>query len=69
MIGYLRKCPNCGQWHEGEPYDIGSGPEFCCRLCDWCWGALGQPLEQLVVEHRIGDDGRLHVDIVDPQTS
>lgn len=41
----LRTCPSCGDTVEGEPHDIGSGPEFCCSRCDWCWGALGQELD------------------------
>jgi hypothetical protein len=41
---YVRACPSCGARHDGDPYDIGDGPEFCCPTCDWCWGALGQPL-------------------------
>jgi hypothetical protein len=55
---FLRSCPSCGEWHEGEPYDIGSGPEFACHACDWCWGALGQDLKQLNIGHIIGEDGR-----------
>lgn len=41
---YQRTCPTCGQVNEGEPYDIGDGPEFSCVNCEWCWGALGQSL-------------------------
>jgi hypothetical protein len=44
---YVRACPSCGARHDGDPYDIGDGPEFCCPTCDWCWGALGQPLTPL----------------------
>lgn len=38
------KCPTCGDKASREVYDIGSGPELCCAVCDWCWGANGQPL-------------------------
>jgi hypothetical protein len=44
---YVRACPSCGAHHDGDPYDIGDGPEFACPTCDWCWGALGQPLSAL----------------------
>lgn len=47
MRDFIRTCPSCGAHHDGEPYDIGSGPEFNCRECDWCWGALGQALQPL----------------------
>lgn len=39
-----RDCPCCGQRNEGEPYDIGSGPELSCSSCETCWGAEGQNL-------------------------
>ena len=59
MIGYLRSCPSCGAHHDGDPYDIGSGPEFNCHQCDWCWGALGQDLTPLPApELHFGEDGR-----------
>lgn len=40
-------CPNCGDEVNRETYDIGSGPELSCASCEWCWGALGQPLKPL----------------------
>jgi rubredoxin len=40
-------CPQCGHQFEMTPYDIGSGPEVSCSLCEWCWGAEGQPLKPL----------------------
>ena len=51
-----RICPNCGEIYDGEPYDIGDGPEFACRVCEWCWGALGQSLTHKPIErlHEIG---------------
>ncbi len=44
---FRRACPNCGQRSEGDPYDVGSGPELACPGCEWCWGAIGQPLVPL----------------------
>lgn len=42
------KCPACGaDATSQEPYDIGSGPELSCPLCECCWGAEGQPLKPL----------------------
>ena len=41
---FLRSCPSCGAHCDAEPYDIGDGPELCCPVCDWCWGAVGQIL-------------------------
>jgi hypothetical protein len=55
---FIRTCPSCGEHHDGEPYDIGSGPEFACHHCEWCWGALGQDLKQVETPGRIGEDGR-----------
>jgi hypothetical protein len=40
-------CPNCGLVWLREAYDIGSGPEFSCSGCEWCWGADGQDLSPL----------------------
>lgn len=40
-----RTCPSCGEMAIGHPYDIGSGPEFSCINCEWCWGAYGQELD------------------------
>jgi len=42
-----RNCPNCGKRAEGEPYDIGSGPELSCSSCETCWGAEGQNLNPM----------------------
>ena len=47
MITYETPCPHCGTVAVREPYDIGSGPELSCSNCEWCWGALGQPLKPL----------------------
>jgi len=38
-------CPNCGRRNDGQPYDIGSGPELSCPSCEWCWSAEGQDLQ------------------------
>ena len=48
-VNLVRTCPSCGAPHEGEPYDIGNGPEVCCATCDWCWGVEGQRLTPLCV--------------------
>lgn len=40
-------CPSCGYTCVRDPYDIGSGPEYSCVNCEWCWGAEGQPLQEL----------------------
>lgn len=40
-----RTCPSCGTPALDDPYDVGSGAEFCCPVCDWCWGAHGQALD------------------------
>ncbi len=40
-------CPTCRAVFHMHPYDIGSGPELCCPHCEWCYGALGQPLQPL----------------------
>jgi hypothetical protein len=45
-----RTCPSCGEVCTADPYDIGDGPEFSCRNCEWCWGALGQPLTMKPIE-------------------
>lgn len=37
-------CPSCGDYAGRTAYDIGSGLELCCAVCDWCWGVMGQPL-------------------------
>lgn len=41
-------CPNCDAVEARRPYDIGSGPELSCARCEWCWGAVGQPLKPYV---------------------
>ena len=44
-------CPTCGTVvNEESFYDIGSGPEYCCPTCEWCWGAQGQDLKPLPVQ-------------------
>jgi rubredoxin len=40
-------CPSCGVTSNLEPYNIGSGPEYSCPNCEWCWGAEGQNLQPL----------------------
>ncbi len=37
-------CPTCGTITARDTYDIGDGPELSCDVCEWCWGADGQPL-------------------------
>lgn len=44
-------CPACGHVETRETYDIGDGPELSCSLCEWCWGANGQPLTMQPIEH------------------
>lgn len=38
-------CPSCDRRQTASVYDIGSGPEACCRYCEWCWGLDGQELD------------------------
>ena len=45
------RCPSCGTIVTARPYDIGSGPEMACPVCEWCWGADGQDLLPLVLCH------------------
>jgi hypothetical protein len=40
-------CPQCGTIANRTVYDIGDGPELCCKTCDWCWGMYGQPLSRI----------------------
>lgn len=46
MDQLIRTCPTCGTVNDGDPYDIGDGPEFACPNCEWCWGANGQDLTE-----------------------
>lgn len=43
-------CPVCGLVAERVVYDVGSGPECSCDICEWCWGADGQSLRPLASE-------------------
>lgn len=49
-IVIVSACPSCGTVSDRTAYDIGSGLELCCASCDWCWGAMGQPLDPADVE-------------------
>lgn len=44
-ITVVSACPACGVVTGRDAYDIGSGPELSCALCEWCWGMDGQPLD------------------------
>lgn len=48
----------CGWKGTPELYDIGSGPEWSCPACEWCHGALGQPLRPFVL-HELASPARL----------
>lgn len=44
-LSLVRTCPSCGWVGAPAVYDIGSGPEWSCPGCEWCYGAQGQELD------------------------
>jgi len=48
---------------ERPVYDVGSGPEVACGVCEWCWGAEGQDLRPITPEssHLRGLVARTHL--------
>lgn len=36
-VEVMLACPNCGWVGVVQLYDIGDGPEWCCRGCDQCF--------------------------------
>lgn len=58
-LGTYRTCPSCGEKAQGQPYDIGSGPELSCPNCEWCWGADGQDLNPTDAYQHILNDPEL----------